>query len=241
MRRKIFSLVLLLILLSPTFVHAAGLATVSFLGFITNPYIASIFVILGIVALFVEVMTPGFGLGALMSALFFFLFFFGSIATGTASILTLLIFIVGMVLLFFEVLVPGFGLPGISGLIAVAVSISIALGSLPHAVITLFIAFLISISLSYYLMQKGIESEWINTIVLKDIFFPNMTDDPNFHVKIGDIGIATSVLRPSGKCTFDGLEYSVLAEAGSYINKESVVEVVAISGRTIYVKEREND
>ena len=242
MKKNQFILPLSFILLlnnSPVF--AAGAEAFIFIGFLSNPYIASLFVILGIVSLILEIMTPGFGLGALMSAVFFALFFIGSVATGLASIFTVFIFIIGIILLIIELLIPGFGLPGIGGIIAMVTSISFAMSSLEHAAITLLLATLISFGVSYYLIQKGYNSNWIKKVIHKSKILPGMTDDESFHVKIGDIGISKTNLRPSGNCEIDGLEYSVMAENGNYISKESVVEVTAISGRTIYVKEKENE
>lgn len=83
-KTPLITLIFGLLLFSSNVSYASGLATVGIIGFLSNPYIASVFVILGIVSLIVEIMTPGFGLGALMSVVFFSLFFFASIATGVA-------------------------------------------------------------------------------------------------------------------------------------------------------------
>lgn len=210
------------------------------LEILTLPYISSAFVILGIVCLALEIVTPGFGLGALMSAVFFSIFFFSTVATGIASVITVFVFLVGIFLILIEVAVPGFGLPGIGGIIAIALSIVFSMESIELAATTLGISFLISFGFSYYLIQKGLQSQWMNEVVLKNTNYSGLLEEESFHVKIGDVGVCLSNLRPSGTCQFNDQTYSVLSEEGKYITKGSLVQVTKISGRTVYVKEQTN-
>lgn len=221
-------------------IFAQGAQSVEGLEVLTIPYISSIFVILGIVCLALEIVTPGFGLGALMSAVFFSLFFFSTVATGIASVITVFVFLIGIFLIGVEILVPGFGLPGIGGIIAVILSIVFAMESIELAATTLGISFLISFGLSYYLIQKGLQSQWMSEVVLGNSNYPGLLEEDSFQLKIGDVGVCISNLRPSGTCQFNEQDYSVLSEKGKYITKGSLVEITRIAGRTIYVKERKN-
>ena len=52
-------------------------------------------------------------------------------------------------------------------------------------------------------------------------------------------GIAVTVLRPSGTAMVDGQRIDVVTQ-GEYINKDTPVEVVAITGNQVIVREKTN-
>jgi len=55
--------------------------------------------------------------------------------------------------------------------------------------------------------------------------------------KPGMTGISTSELRPAGKALIDGKRTDVIAENGTFIDHDTAIEIVRVSGNRIYVRE----
>jgi len=55
--------------------------------------------------------------------------------------------------------------------------------------------------------------------------------------KPGMAGTALSELRPAGKAMIDGQRADVIADNGTFIEHNSAIEIVRVSGNRIYVKE----
>lgn len=55
--------------------------------------------------------------------------------------------------------------------------------------------------------------------------------------KPGMTGTATSELRPAGKAVIEGKRADVIAENGTFIDHDTAIEIVRVSGNRIYVKE----
>lgn len=104
--------------------------------FVLNlPLVTGIILVIGLVALFIELSTPGIGLGGLVSFLCFALFFWSRFLGGTSGWLELTLFIAGAVFLAVELfLIPGFGVAGITGILLMVVSVVMASQEfvLPH-------------------------------------------------------------------------------------------------------------
>lgn len=56
-------------------------------------------------------------------------------------------------------------------------------------------------------------------------------------MNVGDTGIVTSVLRPSGKARFNELLYDVVSE-GDFIDSGTEIEIKKISGTKIVVSRK---
>ena len=54
---------------------------------------------------------------------------------------------------------------------------------------------------------------------------------------VGKEGIASTDLRPAGKCDIDGVEFDVRSE-GHYIAKGSKVQIIRVQGNTLIIKEK---
>ncbi len=84
-------------------------------------------IVIGLIALTIELGAPGFGIGGLTSLLCFSLFFWSRFLGGTSGWLEVTLFIVGLIFIGAELFViPGFGVAGVAG-------ISLVLGSLVMA------------------------------------------------------------------------------------------------------------
>lgn len=88
--------------------------------FITDPAIASLLIIVGVLVLIADLFVEGFGLGGVAGLGLLALFFWGHFLAGLTGWEDLALVVIGLVLIAIEIIVvPGFGVPGVLGLAAV--------------------------------------------------------------------------------------------------------------------------
>ena len=93
-----------------------------------NPLLQSIFMMMIIGGIFVEIRTPGIGLPLVTAIAGALLYFAPGYLGHLVSYWEILLFVVGLVLIGVEIFVlPGFGIAGITGIIAVVVSLAFAM------------------------------------------------------------------------------------------------------------------
>ena len=93
-------------------------------AFLTGSALTTLLVVAGLVALYLEITSPGFGLPGTVALICFAIVFLGGALLGTVGSMELLVFLAGISLLLVELFViPGFGLPGILGIVAIAFSL----------------------------------------------------------------------------------------------------------------------
>ena len=96
--------------------------------FLLNPLLQSIFMMMIIGGIFVEIRTPGIGLPLLTAIIGALLYFAPGYIGHLVESWEILLFVVGLVLIGIEIFVlPGFGVCGISGIIAVVISLAFAM------------------------------------------------------------------------------------------------------------------
>ncbi len=170
------------------------------------------------------------------------------IAFGDIGVIPAILLILGTIFIIIEIFQPGFGFFGISGIILVIVGMAIRLyrserGSivLQFFVMLLCVIFFVGIALIIMIqsMRKGKLSRtaFVQSSTAVPEGITKGTED--FTGLIGKVGVATTVLRPSGNALIAGKLYSVVSQAG-LIEKDKTVEVIAVEGVKIVVKEFEN-
>jgi len=91
---------------------------------LTSAGLSSLLLTIGLLALYMEITSPGFGVPGTVALVAFAVLFLSSGLMGTLSSLELLLFLAGVILLIVEVFVlPGFGVAGISGLVLMTVGL----------------------------------------------------------------------------------------------------------------------
>ena len=96
--------------------------------FLLNPLLQSIFMMMIIGGIFVEIRTPGIGLPLITAIVGALLYFAPGYIGHLVESWEILLFIIGLVLIGVELFViPGFGVCGISGIVAVVVSLTFAM------------------------------------------------------------------------------------------------------------------
>ncbi len=206
-------------------------------GFLTDPYVSGVLLVIGFIGLVVELLAPGFGAGGTISLFAFTLFFGGNILAGNSGLGVILIFTLGIVLLIIELVVPGFGLPGIGGIVAIIISIILAMNSIEIAIISLSIAFILSITAAVLLIKFGYRSPYLNKIILKT----NQDKEEGYvgmplgNKYLNKEGIVINYLKPSGKVEIDNEKVDAVSE-GEFIEKGAKIKVIKVEGIKIIVK-----
>jgi membrane-bound serine protease (ClpP class) len=98
------------------------------LSILTSAPVQAVLIILGLVMIFLEINTPGFGVFGLVAVLSFAAVFGSGFLLGRVGSLELILFLAGIGLLAAEIfLIPGFGVVGISGILIIGLSLVLAM------------------------------------------------------------------------------------------------------------------
>jgi membrane-bound serine protease (ClpP class) len=227
--------------------------------FIEGYPLSGILMALGLLGLYIEFKTPGFGIPGLAGLLCLALWFWGHHIAGLAGMTELAMFIVGAVLLLLEIFViPGFGVAGISGLVMMVAAIIMAMlhstppvpidydfpltyvrDKISSAVLTLVTAIGITVAFGIVLAKTLPGASVFNRIMLRTEMkssdgYQSAQDTSDV---VGASGVAVTPLRPSGIAEIEGKRLSVVAR-GSFIEKDSAIVVTEKHGNRIVVDER---
>lgn len=205
---------------------------------VTSSGIGILLLIIGIAGIAIELLVPGFGIPGVIGLIAFGLYFFGQSIAGFAGMEALVIFLIGIALLILEVFIPSFGILGILGVASLITGITMGAYDTGNALQSLGIAVLVAaviVSVFVYIFRKrGI---W-NRFILSE----QLTTDKGYVPQesrekwIGQEGITTSLLRPSGMGEFNGQRLDIIT-SGEFIEQGTRVKVVSVDGTRILVKE----
>jgi len=220
-------------------------------GFLTNPILHGILILVIIGGLYFELQSPGIGFPLLASAIAAVLYFAPLYIDGLAANWEIIIFIIGIILIALEIfVVPGFGITGISGIILVFAGLTLSLvdnvifdftnvpfKDLVKALIIVaagsFLSFIVAIPLSQKLFSSGPLAK-VALQTTQNISEGYIGVEAETAKLIGSSGIAQTMLRPSGKVTINDETYDAIAEIG-LIEKGESVKVTRYEAGQIYV------
>ncbi|MDE5745129.1 MAG: nodulation protein NfeD [Paramuribaculum sp.] len=224
----------------------------SLLGFLTNPAVQGILIMLIVGGIYFELQTPGMGFPSVVAIMAAVLYFLPLYLTGIASSWVILLFLVGLLLLLLEIFViPGFGIAGIAGIACMAASILIGLvenfsfvpgridlKAVSNAVLT-FVggiaaagAVIIFLSSKYAPKGIGIKSELTLCQDVEDGYIGVDTAPAKL---IAREGKALTDLRPAGKIEINGETYDAVS-TGAFIEAGTSVTVCKYENAQLYVK-----
>lgn len=146
--------------------------------------------------------------------------------------------ILGLMLVFAEVLIPGFGIFGIFGVISLIGSTMLVLRVYGMLAFLLMIALIIILFFLMILIAR--KSGLYNKVVLHDRIEGKSMDETKLPGLIGKIGQTQSTLRPYGVACFDGENVDVCS-LGDFIDRGKTVKVIQVTGKTVTVKECEDE
>ncbi len=221
---------------------------------------SAILILVGIGGAYLEMKTPGFGLGGGISLLAFGLFFFGNyIAGNMAGYGLMVLFVLGVVLVIVELaLLPGMMVPGILGAIMILVSLFFAMvdefafedndvrgwdsnqawdfvnGPAWSLAIGLSGAMVLSLLMMRFLPSLPLFNRLVMTQELDR--GDAVTAGPMAGSHQGMLGVTSTDLRPAGKGEFDGDVLDITA-ANGFIASGQQVRICSEDGLRILVEE----
>jgi membrane-bound serine protease (ClpP class) len=220
-------------------------------AFLTGGAVTSLLVLVGLVALFLEVTSPGFGIPGAVAVVAFATLFTANSLLGRVGSVELLLFVAGVVLLVLELFViPGFGVAGISGFVAIGFSLILSLQTFVVP----------SVPWEWEQFHRNILLVGINAVVAlvgffalanalgRSRLFRNLTlsstqevtegfvaqDASSASRLVGREGTAMTTLRPVGKGRFDG-EVMVVESQGEYLAAGKAIRIIAVDGNRVVV------
>ena len=222
--------------------------------FLLNPLLQSIFMMMIIGGIFVEIRTPGIGLPLLTAVVGALLYFAPGYLAHLVSYWEILLFVAGLILIAMEIFVlPGFGVCGITGIIAVVVSLAFAMvdnaelfhwdGTLnlepvlmPLGIVIISSA--VAIFGSVWLVKKLYETRSFDHIALRQ----SLTGEEGFvgvvsglESLVGQEVTVFTDMRPSGKVrTADGRIFEASMKYGGYAVKGQTLKVVSTEQGRLY-------
>ncbi len=221
-------------------------------GFITSGAVTAILVLIGLVALYLEITSPGFGVPGTVAIIAFAIVFLGGALLGTVGSLELILFLLGVVLLVVEIfLIPGFGVTGVSGIILmlaalvlsrqffVVPKVSWQWDILLRNLRDFGLAFLGSIVLMLVIFRFFRRAPLLKRLILESSQDSaqgyTVQEEQDGTRLLGRRGVAVTILRPAGKAEFDGEVLAVETE-GEFLPAGRQVEVIEVSGNRVVVK-----
>ena len=220
-----------------------------FVRFLNHPIVSSLLIMIGLIGLYTEIKTPGWGLPGTIAVISLALFFGSGYILELASIMEILLFVVGVVLLLIEIFViPGFGIFGILGILFMVAGLFLGLigdfdiidwNIISSAIIQLALTFLATFAAILILLKFLPKSAMLNKLILQE----KVSEKSGYAIKetfadlIGAEGTAFTDLRPSGTVLINGKRIDVVTE-GDYINHGSTVVVKSTEGSKIVVEKK---
>ena len=222
--------------------------------FLLNPLLQSIFMMMIVGGIFVEIRTPGIGLPLLTAIVGAILYFAPGYLGHLVSYWEILLFITGFILIALEIFVlPGFGVCGISGIIAVVVSLAFAMvdnveliewdGTInlepllkPLGIVIISAA--AAVFGSVWLVKKLYATRSFDHIALRQ----ELKADEGFtgvvaglESLVGEPVVVFTDMRPSGKVkTADGRIIEATLKFGGFASKGETLKVISAEQGRLY-------
>ncbi|MDD5726929.1 MAG: NfeD family protein [Victivallales bacterium] len=211
-------------------------------SFLTHPAIAGVLIALGLIGIYIEIKTPGFGVPGILGITALTLFFLGHMGSGASEWGPIVIFFVGLVLLALEIFViPGFGLVGLLGISCIVISFFAAFGFENFALASRTIAFsllgalAVIIYLTVYVLPKSPLFKWVRLDTTQPSGEGYTAHKSVSAELLHQTGEAYTTLRPVGTALINGERYEVTTR-GDYIEKGEKIEVIEATPMKIMVK-----
>jgi membrane-bound serine protease (ClpP class) len=214
--------------------------------FLTHPVVSSLLMTVGLLALLVEIRTPGFAVPGTIGLMSLGLFFWGHWIVQLAGWEELLLVSVGVLLIALEVFViPGTTVAGIAGIVALVAglgmtlvgagaTVSVIIGALGRVAISILLAMAGALALFRVLPRLPFGRRLVlATGMQADLGYVSAPDSDRHW--LGRIGTALSPLRPAGIADIDGARVDVVSDGG-FIDAGTAIEVTRVDGNRIVVR-----
>jgi membrane-bound serine protease (ClpP class) len=203
--------------------------------FLTQPWVAILLLVTGVIAIGIEFIKPGVTVPGLIGVTCLALFFLGNTLVGTAGLLEVGLALLGILLLIIEAFIPGFGVFGVGGLASMGASIFLAVPTQELAFRYLMwtaLAFMIAL----FGVLRGLSKRGLGKALTLESdgkgWVPARTDLSHL---VGQEGKALTVLRPAGTAQFGQDKVDVVTE-GDYVQPGTAVKVMRVDGARVIVR-----
>ena len=227
------------------------------IGFLINPIVQGLLIMLIVGGIYFELQTPGVGFPLIAALTGCLLYFAPLYLEGLAGYWEIIVFIIGVVLLLLEIFViPGFGITGISGIILIVAALVFAgidqvsfefAGDFVQALVrSLFLVVssaVIALFLSMWLGAKFLGSKrWAFALHAEQRPEEGYVGvDMQGRQEIGKTGCTVTDLRPAGKVEIGTELFDAVSLLGDYIEKGSEVVVKKYQSGQLYVVRRKKE
>lgn len=230
----------------------SGVGTV--IDWLINPFISGILIMIIIAGIYYEFQAPGTIFPIAASAVAALLYFAPHYLEGLAENWEILLFLAGLGLLAVEIFViPGFGAAGVAGILFIVLGLTLSLvksipsdlpvnlpdgNSFVSALFIVVACMVLSIALSFYLWGRFMRSSLFKKVSVQATISSQegfVGVDVSEKALVGKEGVASTVLRPSGKVQIEGSIYDATAENG-FIEKGERIMVVKFETAQLFVR-----
>ena len=214
--------------------------------------IAPILLSVGLIALWLELKAPGFGLPGIVGISCLATVFLSKYMVGLAEAPEMLLFMLGVMLLAVEIfLLPGFGIAGITGILLMLMGTTLAFQDfvvpqtpyhyeeLRGNLLKIFSSMAVSLLVVALMVRYLPGIPLFGRLVLSaseeaELGFGTTLAIPTVGL-VGRRGYALSTLRPSGRAEFNGEVLDVVTQ-GEFVEGGQKVEIVEVRGNRVVVR-----
>ncbi len=220
-----------------------------------SPGLSWLLLLIGGAALYAELQSPGIGIGGLISAVCFLLYFWIAHLGGTAGWLEVLLFLAGLICLLIEVFVlPGTAVFGLAGGAMVITSLVLAsqtfvlprnayqMTHVRNSLLLLATAgggiIVLAVLINRYLPHAPMFNRLMQAPPTpEEVSILNSRESvAQLGHLLGALGHTTTPLLPSGKAIFDDQIVDVIAD-GEVVERNQPVRVVEVRGNRVLVRQ----
>ena len=221
------------------------------IGFLINPILQGILIMIIVGGIYFELQTPGVGFPLIAAITACLLYFAPLYLEGMVTHWEIIAFFFGIVLLLLEIFViPGFGITGISGIILIVVALVFSgvgefsfefIGEFLMAIIQslLLVVFsaLLALGISIWLGAKLLGSSRLSFALQAEQKAEEgyVGVDMSIQQIVGHEGITLTDLRPAGKVFVNGEVYDAISLLGDYLVKNTSIVVKKYQSGQVYV------
>jgi len=221
--------------------------------FIEGFPVSGLLLALGLLCLYIEFKTPGFGVPGIAGIVLLSVWFWGHHIAGLAGVVEIVVFVLGVVLLFVELFItPGFGALGVSGITLMATSLLMAMvehypgtpwfrlpklhiqDSIENLGLALILTFAAGAALARFLPRTSVFHKLMlaASVGANDGYTASQKENEDL---VGLRGVAAGPLHPAGIGMFGDRRLNVVAR-GSFIDSGAQIIVAEVHGNRIVVE-----
>ncbi|MDR1972660.1 MAG: nodulation protein NfeD [Treponema sp.] len=230
---------------------------------LTSAPVQALLIILGLVMIFLEINSPGFGIPGVTAIIAFVTVFGSGAMLGRVGSLEIVLFLLGLGLLVVEIFVtPGFGFMGISGFILIGLSLMLSMQDfviprfdwewtmMGRNALVVFTGLLAAVTGIAVIVLLGPKIRLFNRLTLQTRLTgtaagplqpgdqgnaPEAAGAESYQSLVGKTGVAATTLHPVGRVEIDGEVYEAQAE-GLFAEPGRGVRVIRVRGNNITVR-----